>query len=519
MADEQIYFEGMDAMFFEEKAQKLSGVARLLDYLFPSNYNQLISEVRLLKQQNKPKEALHFFRKALLPIANEIAIFFPGIGVAYYSIDVDSIVAYAPETDFKDKIGITVPPNHIGRIAMSNKKEIIGIGKMIRGDIIACVQPLIRNEIVIGFVGATESIEDICNKLIGRKNKYTFCRIDCPNEIVDRIEDAITSASKDKVGIVAKTQDTLDEKVIIKNKEMILIYDQLEKAASTDASVFLQGQSGTGKEIMAKYIHNSSNRKTNIFLPINCGAMPENLLESELFGYDAGAFTGASKTKPGKIELANNGTLFLDELEAMPYNSQCKLLRFLEDRTIEHLGSVKKINVNVRIISATNASLPDLIKKGRFREDLYYRLVVIPINIPALRERLDEVLPLAEYYLDYFSKLYSIKPVTLSKEAKEALLDYDYPGNVRELKNIMERVAVLRTGGEVTANILNEQFLCAEGKCSQNANNLFDAKAELELKMIKDVLLSVDGNRTKASQHLGISRRWLQKKIKQYQIM
>lgn len=216
-----------------------------------------------------------------------------------------------------------------------------------------------------------------------------------------------------------------------------------KKAASTDASVMISGQSGVGKELFARYIHDNSMRKNAAFIAINMAAIPENLLESELYGYEKGAFTDASATKKGLFELADGGTLFLDEIGEMPVALQPKLLRVIQERELMRVGGSKQLKINVRIVCATNANLLEKVKNGEFREDLYYRLNTIPIQIPPLKERKDEIQTIAQESLKKFCALYNLGEKSFSKDALKALLDYDYPGNIRELISIIERSAIL----------------------------------------------------------------------------
>jgi two-component system NtrC family response regulator len=219
--------------------------------------------------------------------------------------------------------------------------------------------------------------------------------------------------------------------------------DMASRVAKTDASVLLLGESGVGKEEFAKFIHENSNRNDKPFVAINMSAIPENLVESELFGYEKGAFTDATSQKIGLFESANGGTLFLDEIAEMPYHLQAKLLRVLQEKEMFRLGGTKPIKLDIRIISATNKNLKQFIENGKFREDLFYRLNTIPLNIPPLRERKDDIIPISEMVLNKVIKEYNLDEKVLSKEAKEELLNYEWPGNVRELISVIERSAIL----------------------------------------------------------------------------
>ena len=233
------------------------------------------------------------------------------------------------------------------------------------------------------------------------------------------------------------------------------------KAAATDVNVMLSGESGVGKEVFANFIHQNSPRKNGPFIAINMSAIPENLIESELFGFEKGAFTDASAMKKGQFELADGGTLFLDEIGEMPASLQPKLLRALQEREITRLGATKSVKINVRIVSATNANLPELIRSGKFREDLFYRLNTVPIVIPPLRERKEEIAPLARDFLEKSRKEFNLRDKKFSSQAIQELEAYDFPGNVRELISIVQRAAILSDGEEISGEDL---FLQARSK-------------------------------------------------------
>ncbi len=228
-----------------------------------------------------------------------------------------------------------------------------------------------------------------------------------------------------------------------------------DKASKTDASILLLGQSGVGKEVFASYIHKNSPRAKKPFIAINMAAIPDQLIESELFGFEKGAFTDASEAKTGQFELANGGTLFLDEIGEMPVSVQAKLLRALQEKEVRRLGSSKTIKIDIRVVSATNANLSEKIKDGLFREDLYYRLNTIPLNIPPLKERKDEILQIAEISLENNCKKYSFESKKFSDDAKKQLLEYSWPGNIRELISVVERATILSDGNTIDVNSLH----------------------------------------------------------------
>lgn len=253
---------------------------------------------------------------------------------------------------------------------------------------------------------------------------------------------------------VPKTKQSAQNGFLASSKALEKVLLMTNKAAKTDATILLLGESGVGKEVFAKYIHENSLRAKKAFVAINMAAIPDNLIESELFGYEKGAFTDATEAKAGHFENANGGTLFLDEIAEMPYGVQAKLLRALQEKEIRRLGSSKSIKIDIRIISATNANLTDKIKNGEFREDLYYRLNTIPLNIPPLRERREEVLPIAENILEQSCKEYGFCEKRFSIDAQDQLLEYSWPGNIRELISVVQRAAILSDGDEITSDTL-----------------------------------------------------------------
>jgi len=242
------------------------------------------------------------------------------------------------------------------------------------------------------------------------------------------------------------------DEFIVSSPSMRKIVELAGKVAKTDATVLLIGESGTGKEVLARFIHRNSPRANKNFVAVNCAAIPSNLLESEMFGYEKGAFSGAIKSHPGKFEQADKGTLLLDEISEMPLELQAKLLRVLQERTIDRIGATKPKEVDVRIICTTNRNIEEDVKEGKFREDLYYRISVFPIRIPPLRERRDEIEQLAYYFLKKFSKQFGKNITNFEKGVLELLENYPWPGNIRELQNVIERAVVLAEGNTITKN-------------------------------------------------------------------
>jgi transcriptional regulator with PAS, ATPase and Fis domain len=278
------------------------------------------------------------------------------------------------------------------------------------------------------------------------------------------------------------------------------------QVAPTEATTCLQGESGTGKEVLARFIHQHSPRQRGPFVAINCAALPEQLLESELFGFERGAFTGAQQSKPGLIELAGNGVLFLDEVTEMAPAAQAKFLRVLQEREFLRLGGTRPVRVNVRVIAATNRNLDDAVAQGEFRVDLYYRLNVFDIHIPSLRERLDDIEPLAAVFLREFAGI----GAALTKNAMDALRGHDWPGNVRELRNVLERAVITCDGPTIDA-----QHLSLKAKKGIPLSRISDLET-LERRAVERAMRDADGNKVKAAKQLGISRMQLYGRLRKF---
>jgi two-component system NtrC family response regulator len=293
------------------------------------------------------------------------------------------------------------------------------------------------------------------------------------------------------------------------------------RAADSKATILITGESGTGKEVLAKSIHYVSPRKDKPFVAVNIPALPETLLESELFGHEKGAFTGADKAKKGRFENADGGTIFLDEIGDIPLNLQVKLLRVLQEHQIEKVGSSESIDIDVRIIAATHQNLEEKIKDGSFREDLYYRLNIVSLHIPPLRERREDIIPLIEHFVQKYSEENGKHNLSLSKEAVDLLIKYNFPGNVRELENIIERAVVLARGEVITINDLPNivKGFKAEKEILTDENaTLIEQVEALEKKLIYDALSKTSGNQSQAGRMLGLTERNLRYKMQKYGI-
>ncbi len=309
-----------------------------------------------------------------------------------------------------------------------------------------------------------------------------------------------------------------DLKFIVEDPKTIALYELAKRVAKAESTVLIQGESGTGKEILARFIHENSWRASGPFIAINCAAIPDNMLEAILFGYERGAFTGAYQTKPGKLELAQGGTLLLDEISEMELGLQAKLLRVLQEREVERLGGRKAIDLDVRVLATTNRNLQQQVAEGAFREDLFYRLNVFPLTIPALRERRGDILPLAKALLQRH-RTNGNPWLDFGPGAQEYLLSYAWPGNVRELENIIQRALILRTGATITAEdlALTIPYASVSDAASRDPANAAGGLSEdlksAEERLILDALKEENGSRKLTADRLGISPRTLRYKI------
>ncbi len=356
------------------------------------------------------------------------------------------------------------------------------------------------------FVNKTQKMSILANFPLG-KQKIITDDFDQITELFDNVANILSN-------VEAKE---LFPHIIGSSSSMRNIFTQITKVAPTDSTVLISGESGTGKELIASSIYEHSMRKGKPFVKINCVAIPEGLLESELFGHEKGSFTGATEQKKGKFEIADNGTVFLDEIGDMPLATQAKLLRVLQEKEFERVGGTKLIRVDIRFIAATNKNLSEMIKKGTFREDLYFRLNVFSISIPALRERKEDIFPIANYFLESLPK-----PAKLSTSTLQELIGYYWPGNVRELRNTLEQASILSENGVIELYHLPEAMLKQNSR--KMVNNLsddiaLDAKLELmEKEIIIAALRKTRGIQVKAADILGINQRSLWHRIKKFDI-
>lgn len=393
------------------------------------------------------------------------------------------------------------------KVVKTGKKEIKHIQRIQGHDMVANRIPIIRNGKIIGAVGAVlfrdaSDVREMAKELIELENKL-----------------------KEYKGEIERLQDTkyTFDSILTQNPKMEYLKKLARTAAQSNSTVLILGESGTGKELFAQAIHKASYRKFGPFIPINCAAIPRELLESELFGYEGGAFTGAKKKgKPGKFELANGGTIFLDEIGTMPLEMQAKLLRVLEAREFERIGSNEKITLDARIIAATNENIEEAVEKGNFREDLYYRLNVISIDIPPLRERKEDIPLLARHLLDNLCNELDTERKQLKNRTIEILKEYKWPGNIRELRNTLERAITISSGTDILPEHLPERILNNVLSGETYQEDILPLKELIE-KAEKEAIINAikisKGNKTLAANRLGIHRTALYKKMKKYGII
>jgi nitrogen regulation protein NR(I) len=352
------------------------------------------------------------------------------------------------------------------------------------------------------------------------------------------IEEALNCSYLMRTQVVIEADDNAEkgDRIIGNSPVMQEVYKMIGRVAGSDVNILLRGESGTGKELVARAIYQHSSRSQKPFLAVNCAAIPETLLESELFGYEKGAFTGANRRKIGKFEQANEGTIFLDEIGDMTLSTQSKILRVLQEGSFEHLGGEQSIHVDVRVVAATNRNLERAIEEGKFREDLYYRIKVVTITLPPLRLRNQDIPDLVTYFLDKHCASLKKDRMSISKEALEQMLSYHWPGNIRELENVIRRAIVLCKGNVITEDLVIEEFQSSDEPNVMDSEKLASfpnwkeyierykgelyekIMSETEKVLLEQVLKETEGNQVQAAKILGISRFTLRDRLEKYKI-
>jgi transcriptional regulator with PAS, ATPase and Fis domain len=452
----------------------------------------------------KDEEVLKLFNDSFLSILDKI-------NDPVIVINKDGIVIYV-NSAYEYQIGISrekiLHKNLYEKYPNDKLLSVLKTGEQIKDEY---YDETLGYDIVAHFIPLKDADRKV-KGVIGVGNANAICKI---NKHLRALVVGNTGKPKRKAN---RAELQAFKNIITQDPKMLHCINIAANVAKTDASVMLRGETGCGKELFAEAIHKASNRSKYPFVEINCSAIPENLLESELFGYAPGAFTGArSQGKKGKFEEAHNGTLFLDEIGDISLNTQVKLLRFTQEKYIEKLGDTKKIPVNVRIISATNRNLEQMVQQGEFRADLFYRLNVVPIFIPPLRERFIDISILASHFLNHYAKKYN-KSIMLTPDAVECLQDYPWPGNVRELKNVIEHAVILCQTNKITRDDLQLNVLSTPVKPEFHTLHLNTAVEKLEKTIILEALAKANNNKSKAINYLNISRSAFYAKLKKYKI-
>ena len=387
------------------------------------------------------------------------------------------------------------------------------------------------------MIEVREDIEKLCTLLM--RERFNLPVVACGLESnKDAAVKAIRSGAKEYIPLppneelIAAVLEAITEEtqsVIFKSAAMSKVIALADQISPSDASVLITGESGTGKEVIARYIHKKSKRSANTMISVNCAAIPENLLESELFGYEKGAFTGANARRIGKFEEADGGTILLDEISEMDMRLQAKLLRVLQEREVDRIGGAKPVKVNIRVLATSNRNMQEAVKQGTFREDLYFRLNVITLQMPSLRERKDDIKVLADHFIAKYSKANDVPARHLSDDAMAKLTQYHWPGNVRELENTMHRTVLMASGDQIqpeaiflqgqpeTPQLVSSRSTATPSASQTAASGLVGRTVDsVEQELILDTLSHCLGNRTHAANILGISIRTLRNKLKAY---
>ncbi|HQI95300.1 MAG TPA: sigma-54 dependent transcriptional regulator [Syntrophorhabdus sp.] len=375
----------------------------------------------------------------------------------------------------------------------------------------------INPEVEIIMITAYGSIENAVNALKAGASEYLTKPIDLDDLLfkIKKIENKKHLVHENRVLKEALKDRLKSEDFIYTSEKMGEVVSLITRIAKTDSTCIIEGESGVGKEVVFNLVHQLSSRRNQPLVKVNCAAIPETLLESELFGYEKGAFTGAFQRKIGKFELANKGTIFLDEIGDLTPLLQAKLLRVIQEKELERLGGLHPVKIDVRLIVATNRNLEEEVKKGNFREDLYYRLNVVKIVVPPLRERKEDIPLLMDFFVKKYATRYKKNIAGFTRESRDQLIKYDYPGNVRELENMIERAIVLARGDHIT---LEDIPHLSESNIVQAEGGIKETVGVVEKQMIMEALIKADWVQTRAAGFLGISERMLRYKMKKYAI-
>jgi transcriptional regulator with PAS, ATPase and Fis domain len=402
-------------------------------------------------------------------------------------------------------LGASVPPNATERLVGAGYRSVLGVSTR-------APEPLVR----VAFWSKRPLAFNRTHVPLARRIAYHLglgAHRGDPGPIMHQSDD--DRAQRINAGVqrgVDRLKTATHLQVVGESIEWREVLRKATQVAPTDTTVLIGGESGTGKEVVARFVHAASARDGRPFVALNCAALPEQLLEAELFGYERGAFTSAHQAKPGQVELASGGVLFLDEVSEMSLSAQAKFLRVLQEREFQRLGGTRLLKANIRVIAATNRDLRKAVERGEFREDLFYRLGVFDIQIPPLRARPADIVPLCETFLQEIGRSFGRPPVGLTRDARQALLQYDWPGNVRELRNILERAAILCEGA-----LIDTSHLALQSGNRPLRSDTTDLGV-VERTTIAKVLQECRGNKTRAARRLGLSRTQLHLRIRKYRL-
>ncbi len=461
--------------------------------------------IALLNSKNIEQQ-LELYKLVLDNIYNGVVVVDANGYIIYFNKPYGQFLNVDPEAQIGKHVTDVIENTRMHIVLKTGKPEINVTQRIMGQDMVVQRIPIRKNDKIIAALGQVmfKDVSDI------RKLAKKLCLLESKIKLYE--QELISLRS---------TRYTFDS-IVGASTTLINLKQVAQKAATTNFPILITGESGTGKEMFAQAIHNESERRTQPFVRINCAAIPRELLESELFGYEKGAFTGArSDGKLGKLELANNGTLFLDEIGDLPLEMQPKLLRVLEEKEFERVGGNTPVRSEFRIIAASNQNLEEMIHEGKFRKDLFYRLNVIRIHIPSLRDRREDIIPIAGYLLKRIASDLSLPEIRLEEEAKKAILKYEWPGNVRELSNVLERVvSSYIEGSTINLDDLPSHISSRQDKTFNNIHNgmLKDIHAITEMEAIKNALIGARYNKSEAAKILGIHRTLLYKKMKRYNI-
>lgn len=457
--------------------------------------NKLVEELEQLKIKNRVLEIL--FEEVLECI---VIVDTNGL-VRMMNRSYAEFLGIKPEDAVGKHVTEVIENTRLHIVTKTGKEEIDEIQRINGHDAVTTRIPIIENNKIQGAIGKV-MFKDIWEV------EALYKKLNTANKELNLYKERLKKINGEYFAL---------DKIIGESKEIKQLKKVVSQVANTDSTILITGESGTGKEVFANAIHEISDRRDNNFIKINCAAIPENILESELFGYEEGAFTGAKRGgKAGKFELAHGGTILLDEIGDMSLNMQAKILRVLQEKEVMRVGGYKANKIDVRIIAATNQNLQEKIKKGEFREDLYFRLNVVNLNLPALRERPNDVKTLCDYFITIYNKKFGIYVEQIEDDALQHMIKYPWPGNVRELRNVIERAYNFVNGDTIKTQHLPSKIIDQQiSPCVGDLNKILD---DVERQSIIKALETTNGNKSRAAKMLGINRSGLYQKLKKHGI-